>query len=78
MAKDYLAIMATSVSIESIFSEFGNIITKNRNALSDKIAIKTMLLKNWKIPKIIMDESDSEEEIEENDDNDESDLEFFN
>ena len=61
MAKDYLAIMATSAPVESIFSEFSNIITKNRNSLSDEVAIKTMLLKNWKLSDITMDESEVDE-----------------
>jgi len=37
--------MATSAPIEGIFSEFNNIITKNRNSLSDEVTIKTILLK---------------------------------
>ena len=77
MAKDFLAIMATSAPIEGIFSEFGNIITKNRNSLSDEVAIKTMLLKNWKLPEITVDEDNSEDITDESESEDESDVELF-
>jgi hypothetical protein len=59
MAKDYLSIMATSAPIESQFSIFGNIITKNRNSIQRATAIKIVCLKNWKMPEIIIEESDS-------------------
>ncbi len=78
MAKDFLVIMATSAPIEGIFSEFGNIITKNRNSLSDEVAIKIMLLKNWKLPEITVDEDDSEDITDKSESEDESNVELFN
>ena len=77
MAKDFLVIMATSAPIEGIFSEFGNIITKNRNSLSDEVAIKTMLLKNRKLPEITVDEDNSKDITDESKSEDESDIKLF-
>ena len=67
MAKDFLTIMATSAPIESTFSVFGNIITKNRNSVTTKTAITTILLKSWKVPEITVDESESESEKDKSD-----------
>jgi hAT family C-terminal dimerisation region len=63
MAKDYLSVMATSAPIEREFSIFSNIITRNRNSLDKENARRIILLKNWKIPEISVNEVDSEEEI---------------
>jgi hypothetical protein len=60
MAKDYLSIMAISAPIESQFSIFGNIITKNRNSIQRATAIKIVCLKNWKLPEITIEESNSD------------------
>ncbi len=73
MAKDYLSIMAASAPIESIFSIFGNIITKNRNSMKKKTAKRIILLKSWKVPEISIDESESESDY----DSDESDVIIF-
>jgi hypothetical protein len=64
MAKDYLSIMATSAPIESQFSIFGNIITKNRNSIQKATAKKIVHLKSWKLPEITIEESESESELE--------------
>ncbi len=65
--------MATSAPIESIFSIFGNIITKNRNSMKKKTAKRIILLKSWKVPEISIDESESESDY----DSDESDVIIF-
>jgi len=49
MARRFLAIPATSASIERVFSIGGNIITKSRNRLSSKTLKKSILLKSWSI-----------------------------
>jgi hypothetical protein len=67
MAKNFLAIMATSAPIENQFSIFGNIITKNRNSVTTKTAITTILLKSWGIPELITDEPDSAVNSDESD-----------
>ena len=66
MAKDYLAVMASSAPIERQFSIFGNIVTKNRNRMEKEIGRKIMCLRSWKVPEISVSESDSEA-IEESD-----------
>ena len=73
MAKIYLSIMAISAPIESQFSIFGNIITKNRNSLKKDTAKRLVLLKSWKVPEITMDESETEDENID----DESDINLF-
>ena len=65
--------MATSAPIESIFSIFSNIITKNRNSMKKKTAKRIILLKSWKVPEISIDESESESDY----DSDESDVIIF-
>jgi hypothetical protein len=57
LARQYLAISATSASSERIFSQASNIITKKRNKLSKDTFKMIMCLKNWNIMK------DSEEEL---------------
>ena len=49
MARRYLAIPATSASIERIFSISSNIITKSRNRLEPDTVRQIVLLKSWKI-----------------------------
>ena len=48
-ARRYLAIPATSASIERIFSISSNIITKSRNRLEPDTVRQIVLLKSWKI-----------------------------
>jgi len=69
MAKDFLAIMATSAPIESTFSIFGNIITKNRNSVTTKTAITTILLKSWGIPEKTIDKLESDSDSDSDEDN---------
>ncbi|EEU33654.1 uncharacterized protein NECHADRAFT_56317, partial [Fusarium vanettenii 77-13-4] len=47
LARRYLAIPATSASIESTFSISNNIITKSRNRLDPEVVKKVLLLKSW-------------------------------
>jgi hypothetical protein len=47
MARDYMAIPATSVSVERIFSYSGNLITKKRNNLVSNTIRACMCLENW-------------------------------
>jgi hypothetical protein len=49
LARRYLAIPATSASIESTFSIGNNIITKSRNRLKSETVKQLVLLKSWKI-----------------------------
>ncbi len=78
MAKDFLAIMATSAPIESQFSIFGNIITKNRNSVSTKTAIMTILLKSWGIPEKTVDELELESDSESDNSDNGEDVVLFN
>ena len=47
MAQDYMAIPATSIPSERCFSTSKNLITPNRNRLSEKTARACMCLKSW-------------------------------
>ncbi|EEU33641.1 uncharacterized protein NECHADRAFT_9993, partial [Fusarium vanettenii 77-13-4] len=47
LARRYLAIPATSASIERIFSISSNIITRNRNRISSSLTRQLILLKSW-------------------------------
>ena len=47
MARDYLAIPATSVPIEQVFSQAGNLITKKRNRLGQQTIKEIMCLNSW-------------------------------
>ena len=49
MARRYLAILATSASIERTFSFGSNVITKSRNRLEPDTVKRIILLKSWKI-----------------------------
>jgi len=70
MAKDYLAVMATSAPIERQFSVFSNIITKNRNRMEKEIGRRIMCLKSWKIPKLeIVEDGETNEEEDIDSDN---------
>ncbi len=78
MAKDFLAIMTTSAPIESQFSIFGNIITKNRNNVSTKTAIMTILLKNWNIPEKTVNKLELESNSESDNSDNGEDVILFN
>jgi len=70
LARRYLAIPATSASIESTFSIGGNIITKSRNKLSSTTIKELILLKSWKtsikrLEEIYKENRDEKEDIEE-------------
>ena len=47
MARDYLAIPATTTPSERIFSIAGNLITENRGRLVSKTVRASMCLKSW-------------------------------
>jgi hypothetical protein len=47
MARDWLAVVATSVPCESVFSIAGNTITRNRNRLNPETAKALLCLKSW-------------------------------
>ena len=47
MARDFLAIPATSVPSEQIFSIAGQILTKRRSCLSESMMNAIMCSKNW-------------------------------
>lgn len=47
MAKDYLAIPATSVAAERIFSSASDLITQDRACLAANIIRAVMRLKHW-------------------------------
>ena len=47
MAKDYLAIPASSVACERLFSTAGNFLNKKRNRLKEENLRKSVLLYNW-------------------------------
>jgi len=52
MARQYLAIPATSAPVERVFFIGGNIVTESRNRLDPKTIKKTLLLKSWKIKEL--------------------------
>jgi hypothetical protein len=68
LARRYLAIPATSASIERIFSISNDIITKKRNRLNAETIKQLVLLKSWKIKdideleKLYSEENEGEEE----------------
>lgn len=47
MARDFLAIPATSVPIESVFSKAADLVTKKRNRLSPDSIKEIMCLNSW-------------------------------
>ena len=64
IAREYLAITATSAPSERIFSIAANIITKNRNRLAKDTFKMIILLKNWGVIK------DNEEDLLESEEED--------
>jgi hAT family C-terminal dimerisation region len=63
MARDHLAIPAMSALLESVFSDSGNVVTKNRNRLSGDSVQEIVCLQNWGI---ITEEDDSSDTITDN------------
>lgn len=47
MAKDYLAVQASTVSVEELFSSGVDIVVPNRNRLNEQSIMKLMCLKYW-------------------------------
>ena len=52
MARDYLAIQATSVPLEQAFSVAGNTISKTQNRLLPETARACLCMKSWIVNKI--------------------------
>lgn len=48
MARDFLAICATSVPSERLFSKAANLFRKNRNRLSDESCQSQLCINSWK------------------------------
>ena len=49
MARDHLAIPAMSALSESVFSDGGNVVTKNKNRLSGDSVREIVCLRDWGI-----------------------------
>jgi hypothetical protein len=49
LARWYLAIPATSASVESVFSLSNNIITKSRSSLDPTTTKQLVMLKSWQV-----------------------------
>jgi hypothetical protein len=47
VTRDYLSIPSTSVPVEQLFSQSGNVITPERNKLGSNTIRATMCLKSW-------------------------------
>lgn len=47
MAKDFLAVSATGVPVERLFSTGTNVVTPNRGSLSSESIRETMCLREW-------------------------------
>jgi len=73
MAKDYLAIQATSVSCEQAFSIAGLTISKVRNRLNPETARALLCLKSWISEKICEDNEDDQPDSDDDTDDDEID-----
>jgi hypothetical protein len=73
MAKDYLAIQATSVSCEQAFSIAGLTISKVRNRLNPETARALLCLKSWISEKICEDNEDDQPDSDDDIDDDEID-----
>lgn len=69
LARRFLAIPATSASVERLFSIAGNILTKSRNRLYPKTAKQLILLKSW----MFKDLTELENEVLKDEDDDEQD-----
>jgi len=62
MARNYLAIPATSASSERVFSTTGNIVTRNRNRLTGKTLEMLISLNKWGIAEEMKDSDENESE----------------
>jgi hypothetical protein len=49
MARDHLAIPVMLAPLESVFSDGGNVVTKNKNRLSGDSVREIVCLRNWGI-----------------------------
>ena len=58
MARDHLAIPAMSTPSESVFSDGGNVVTKNRNRLSGGSVQEIVCLQDWGVLTEEDDDSD--------------------
>ena len=67
IAKDFLAIPATSAPLECVFNIGSDVVTKKRNRLTGNSVQMIMCLKDWGIitDKDVDDDDDEEEEEEE-------------
>ena len=64
MARDFLAIPATSVLSEQMFSIAGQILTKRRSSLSESMMNALMCTKNWLgFQEVTREELTAEEEL---------------
>ena len=66
MDRDHLAIPAMLAQLESVFSDGGNVVTKNRNRLSGDSVREVVCLRNWVI---ITEEDDNSDSDSNGDDN---------
>jgi hypothetical protein len=66
MARDHLAIPAMLAPSESVFSDGGNMVTRNRNRLSGSSVREIVCLRNWGI---VTEEDDSSDSDGDGDDN---------
>ena len=66
IARDYLAIPATSAASERVFSNGSDIITKKRNRLSPSTVRYLLCLRDWgHLPEAIDSDGDGDDELEE-------------
>jgi len=64
MARDFLAIPATSVPSERMFSIAGQILTKRRSSLSENMMNALMCTRNWLgFPEVTQEEWAAEEDL---------------
>jgi hypothetical protein len=66
MARDHLAIPEMLAPSECVFSDGGNVVTKNRNRLSGNSVREIVCLRNWGI---ITEEDDNSDSSGDGDDN---------
>ena len=75
IARDFLAIPATSALLECVFSTGSDIVTKKQNKLTRELVQMIMCLKNWGIitDEDINDSSDNNRDNDEDNDGDRGD-----
>jgi hypothetical protein len=64
IARDHLAIPATSAALECVFSVGGDIVTKKRNRLGASNTRRLLCLRDWGVLAEAEDEGDSDIEID--------------